>query len=249
MKIYTPKGDKVIYTGKGGYTSDKERGDKYLKQGETYTVHKTVVHSFSTDVYLEEIQDTFPNGGRVYFNSVLFRNIIEEESEAEYIDRVKPNLGDLLIHKTKQKKGTIENMVDELERIKHKEITGWDTPEERAAYDKGREDEEKVIIKFITKWDGKTNSGMGELLKVVCDFHSDREWIKCSEQQPPKDGDYLVTFPNPTGAWEVIEMHWYGEDDGSGQWSKNNPQTWEEPVYWRHKPLLPFKEVPYVDQF
>ena len=46
----------------------------------------------------------------------------------------------------------------------YKEITGYNNPEEHAAYDKGREDEESVIVAWIKKWDGSTNSAMGELL-------------------------------------------------------------------------------------
>jgi hypothetical protein len=46
----------------------------------------------------------------------------------------------------------------------YKEITGFETPAELAAYEKGREDEEKTIIKFIQDWKGETNSGLGQLL-------------------------------------------------------------------------------------
>jgi hypothetical protein len=42
--------------------------------------------------------------------------------------------------------------------------TGFLTHEEFAAYEKGREDEEKTITDWIEKWDGSTNSAMGDLL-------------------------------------------------------------------------------------
>lgn len=45
-----------------------------------------------------------------------------------------------------------------------KEVTGFDTQVELAAYEKGREDEKAVLIKFIKNWSGKTNSHVGQLL-------------------------------------------------------------------------------------
>lgn len=68
MNIYAKKGDKVIYLSENGYDSDKEYADTILKKGETYTVGKTVVHSWMTDVYLEEFPDHI-------FNSVMFDDL------------------------------------------------------------------------------------------------------------------------------------------------------------------------------
>jgi hypothetical protein len=45
-----------------------------------------------------------------------------------------------------------------------KGITGFNTMAEYEAYNKGRADEEKVILKFIEEWNGETNSEMGSLL-------------------------------------------------------------------------------------
>lgn len=45
-----------------------------------------------------------------------------------------------------------------------KAMTGWDTPAEMAAYEKGREHEEELMIRFIAAWDGETNSGFGRIL-------------------------------------------------------------------------------------
>lgn len=45
-----------------------------------------------------------------------------------------------------------------------KEITGWNTPEEWCAYEKGRQDEADVIEEWIKNWDGTTNSAIGSLL-------------------------------------------------------------------------------------
>lgn len=41
---------------------------------------------------------------------------------------------------------------------------GWNTDAEWLAYEKGREDEEKVLLEFVNKWDGKNNSAMGTSL-------------------------------------------------------------------------------------
>ena len=45
-----------------------------------------------------------------------------------------------------------------------KQITGFDTPAELTAYEKGRTHEQITIYNWIEKWDGSTNSGMGDLL-------------------------------------------------------------------------------------
>jgi hypothetical protein len=46
----------------------------------------------------------------------------------------------------------------------HEKMTGHKTAELQAAYDRGYEANEKVIMDWIAKWDGSTNSAMGELL-------------------------------------------------------------------------------------
>ena len=46
----------------------------------------------------------------------------------------------------------------------HKAITGFDTPEEYAAYEKGRSDEQLVTTNWVQKWDGSTNSVMGAII-------------------------------------------------------------------------------------
>ena len=50
-----------------------------------------------------------------------------------------------------------------------KQVTGHDSPKEMMAYEKGREDEQKVCADWIEKWDGKSNSVMGALLKKKFD--------------------------------------------------------------------------------
>lgn len=49
-------------------------------------------------------------------------------------------------------------------RSDFKEVTGFDTPAELTAYEKGLDHAEKTIMKFIKSWDGSTNSVMGEAL-------------------------------------------------------------------------------------
>jgi hypothetical protein len=56
----------------------------------------------------------------------------------------------------------IEKWVEKMKG--YKEITGFETPAELLAYEKGREHEEKTIVKFIQDWKGETNSGLGQLL-------------------------------------------------------------------------------------
>ena len=65
MDIQSTKGTKIIYTGEGGYDSDKEHAAKYLKLNETYTVEKTEISQSSTKVILQEFPDQ-------KFNSVHF---------------------------------------------------------------------------------------------------------------------------------------------------------------------------------
>jgi hypothetical protein len=50
-------------------------------------------------------------------------------------------------------------------REEHKKVTGFDTPKEYYAYELGMEHREETIIKWINKWDGGTNSGLGMILE------------------------------------------------------------------------------------
>lgn len=52
----------------------------------------------------------------------------------------------------------------EEERLEHYKITGFNTPDEWRAYEKGRMDEQGVIFDWIKKWDGSTNSSAGKIL-------------------------------------------------------------------------------------
>lgn len=50
------------------------------------------------------------------------------------------------------------------EKLEHYKITGFDTPEEWRAYEKGRTDEETVLVDWIKKWNGGANSSLGKIL-------------------------------------------------------------------------------------
>lgn len=74
MDINAPEGTKVkpLFDSDGkimnGYDHDIEHAMKHLKQGETYTVDRTEIHSWHTKVYLQEIPG-------VPFNSVHFTQL------------------------------------------------------------------------------------------------------------------------------------------------------------------------------
>lgn len=66
MDMYSKPGTRVVFAyPEAGYNPDIERAAKHLTLGETYTVEITDVHSWHTDVFLEE----FPG---IPFNHVMF---------------------------------------------------------------------------------------------------------------------------------------------------------------------------------
>jgi len=77
MNIWALKGHKVTVTKKSirnGYDRARDRAEKLLIIGNTYTIEKTHVQAFSTDVYLQE----FPG---IRFNSSTFINVTEQSPE------------------------------------------------------------------------------------------------------------------------------------------------------------------------
>ena len=77
MNIYAKKGHKVrCCTLNGGYDFDKAKANKYLYVGGEYTIEKTDVDNWHTDVYLEE----FPN---VKFNSVFFEDVVDQSEDLD----------------------------------------------------------------------------------------------------------------------------------------------------------------------
>ena len=106
MNIEAISGTKVLYTGKGGYNSDKEYANKFLNVGQIYVVNTTIIHSYSTDVILEEFPEEL-------FNSVHFDDLAEEHT-SEIIDSlntVEPNKSDYC---DDNGDGSIDDYVDAL---------------------------------------------------------------------------------------------------------------------------------------
>lgn len=72
MKIDAPAGTKVVYSHpENGHSYDQEHSAKFLKPGQSYTVLKTDIGNWHTDVYLKE----FPSKA---FNSVQFTEVPAE---------------------------------------------------------------------------------------------------------------------------------------------------------------------------
>lgn len=65
IDIDTPGGAKVRFTGHGGYTHHQEHAAKHLTVGAIYTIEKTDIGAWHTDVYLREVPGEA-------FNSVMF---------------------------------------------------------------------------------------------------------------------------------------------------------------------------------
>ena len=75
MNIFSMNGHKVkCSTLNTGYESDKEKAKRYLTVGNTYTIDRTVVKNWSTEVYLKEFQ-------MVSFNSIFFEDAEEQATE------------------------------------------------------------------------------------------------------------------------------------------------------------------------
>ncbi len=74
MNIYAKPGSQVKVTGdsfNNGLTENRVDIAKHLKLGKIYTVLKTKVHNFSSEVYLQEVPG-------VSFNTVNFEDVKDE---------------------------------------------------------------------------------------------------------------------------------------------------------------------------
>ena len=79
MDIFRTKyGSKVKYLNKNGYDSDRSFANKYLKEGEEYTVRLIEIGMWSSEVYLEEVSGV---GG---FNTVMFENVDPLVEKGDY---------------------------------------------------------------------------------------------------------------------------------------------------------------------
>lgn len=69
MNIYARRGQKVRFVHpNAGYLPDREKAKKHLVVGAVYTVKKTIVHDWDTEVHLMEISGE-------HFNSVMFDDV------------------------------------------------------------------------------------------------------------------------------------------------------------------------------
>ncbi|ENA1795746.1 hypothetical protein ABF176_002599 [Flavobacterium psychrophilum] len=75
MNIYAIEGHKIKCVRlSAGYRFHQELAEKYLEVEKEYTVEKTDVDSYHTDVYLKEI----PN---INFNSVFFEDVEKQSKD------------------------------------------------------------------------------------------------------------------------------------------------------------------------
>ena len=82
MNIRAKQGDKVRYCNFNcGRISDLAECDRYLYRGCVYTVERTVVHGFHTEVFLQEVEG-------IGFNSVMFESAVPPG----WVDRVMSRL-------------------------------------------------------------------------------------------------------------------------------------------------------------
>jgi hypothetical protein len=70
MRLDTQPGEKVRFTGEGGYTHENTTARRALTVGDTYTVTKLHVGGWHSVVYLE--------GHTSPFNTVMFENVEAE---------------------------------------------------------------------------------------------------------------------------------------------------------------------------
>jgi len=114
MNIDAKKGTKILFTGKGGYDSDKEYANKHLTVDEIYTVDKILIDNWSSTIILEE----FPFKS---FNTVMFKDIRLAENHhshviEELLENKQPRLEDY-----KDDASTanyINDLLDYIERLK-----------------------------------------------------------------------------------------------------------------------------------
>ncbi len=79
MNIYAKKGHKVkCTTFEAGYDSEQKVAKQHLEIGKEYTIERTEVNSWYTDVWLQE----FPG---IRFNSVFFENAVEPSNDSDLV--------------------------------------------------------------------------------------------------------------------------------------------------------------------
>lgn len=69
MNIYAKNGDKIVFSNPdAGYKPHQTTAKEHLESGGIYTVEKTLVSNWHTDVYVKELPG-------IAFNSVLFEDM------------------------------------------------------------------------------------------------------------------------------------------------------------------------------
>lgn len=99
----------------------------------------------------------------------------------------------------------IENPREWVEGMKiHKDITGFQTPAELTAYEKGRNDEEKVMVKFIGDWQpNETNSVIGQLLADKNNkLQAELKQAKAEAWDEGRDSTFRSDTPNPENPYK-----------------------------------------------
>lgn len=72
MNVHAKSGDKVVYLDEGGHEFQRVSARKILKKYHVYTVDRTDVSDFHTDLFLKEFPDEL-------FNSVMFDDYETED--------------------------------------------------------------------------------------------------------------------------------------------------------------------------
>ena len=146
MNICAKKGDKVVFRSPdGGNLGEQERAKKHLVLNMVYTVEKTRIYGFHTDVYLQEVKG-------VAFNSVQFDDIdnIEgkvEKQEKAYV-RIDRECGMTHFCCESCKAGLNEIIIEHLEEIIMAKVEGkTDSPKLHCPKCKKRLDFSKLGVK------------------------------------------------------------------------------------------------------
>jgi len=147
MNIEAKKGDKVIFTGNGGYDIENKIAKTILTVNKIYTVDYTIIHSYNTDVILEEFPDN-------KFNSVFFDDAkVAEEHHSDLIDSLEIQQPDLKDYKGDGSTGDyINDTLEYIDRLKRNheielEMYAIAMDEDRITIDNAKDQ-----IKKIIKW-------------------------------------------------------------------------------------------------
>lgn len=123
---------------------------------------KDKIYDNDIEFVQNKVSDVSAEEESEYSLLLTVKNELLEADKLPFSERVKANREILDSVSIKRKPVGNENIPPDF-----KQVTGHDSPKEMMAYEKGREDEQQVIIEWIEKWDGSSNSVMGATLKKV----------------------------------------------------------------------------------